>query len=121
MADVLVTIFFLLIGMPLLILCFDWIDDFRITKAAIKLLTTLVGGLSIKSNIYEVSLMGNSPQSRIVVKDGGVNVPVKCSEDVYHTILDMLTLNKDDSKVMIKAKINKRKLKLVSVQGYLIK
>lgn len=109
---------------------FDSIKGFRKTRAILNFFPTLIEGLFIQSHIYEVSRVGRGGSSyswysdgysSIIVKDDGINVPVKCSEGVYATISDMLSLNKDRNKVMIKAKISKKKLKLVSVQGYLIK
>lgn len=75
-----------------------------------------------KSGLYDVSSVEFSNKNYyVVIEEDGVKIPVKCPLDVYGTLKEMLKLNKNDIKIKIKAKIDRRNLSLNSVKGYLIK
>lgn len=75
-----------------------------------------------KADIYDVSCIKYSRENcYVVIKEDGLNVPVKCSSDVYTTLKGMIELNNKDVEIKIKAKINRKDLSLSDVQGYLIK
>lgn len=57
----------------------------------------------------------------LTLEESGMLIPVECDVDVYSRIRDLLDLNGRDREVFVKAKIDSKRLKLVSVKGYNVK
>lgn len=75
-----------------------------------------------KADTYDVDSVDSSNCNfYVVINEDGIKVPVRCTSDVYATLEGMFNLNKEDVKIRIKAKIDRKDLSLDSVQGYLIK
>lgn len=85
-----------------------------------------VRGIFIRSSVYEVVKVKNisnyyNKEFGLVVSEDGVKIPVDCSKKVATKIEEILSLNRGGAKISIKAKIDRKRLKLISLKGYIAK
>lgn len=57
----------------------------------------------------------------LTLEECGMLIPVECDVAVYDRLRDLLNLNGRDREVFVKAKIDSKRLKVVSVKGYNVK
>lgn len=57
----------------------------------------------------------------LTLEESGMLIPVECNVEVYARLRDLLDLNGPDREVYVKAKIDSKRLKVVSVKGYNVK
>lgn len=57
----------------------------------------------------------------VIIDEEGVKIPVDCPAQIAATLEEIIKFNNKDVSISIKAKINRKNLKLVSAKGYMIK
>lgn len=123
MESVLLSIGLALIPVAFIYLVIDlMIFDFEISMAAIR----RTKGLFLEYSSYDVSSAEYMPSIyggyyRVIINEDGVNIPIDCPDSVSKKLCDIIALNGKGSKVSIKAKIDHKSLKLISVKGYMVK
>ncbi|ALY08023.1 hypothetical protein EauS123_00024 [Exiguobacterium phage vB_EauS-123] len=85
-----------------------------------KQVTKLLKGAFVKNQHYQVvEVKWNN--DRLIVEEDGALVPVDCDAKYLSKIYDLIHLNEDGKKVYIKAKIDHKRLCVISVSGYYCK
>lgn len=57
----------------------------------------------------------------LVIQEDGVKIPIDCPDRIALKLEDIINLNGKDVGVSIRAKINRKTLRLVSIKGYMVK
>lgn len=104
-------------------LMYDFIEN---EAENIKAIPGKIRGLFVRSSVYEVVKVKNisnyyNKEYGLIVSEDGVNIPVDCSKKVAAKIEEILRINHGGTKISIKAKIDRKRLKLISLKGYLAK
>ncbi|TCI26722.1 hypothetical protein EVJ32_04935 [Exiguobacterium sp. SH5S4] len=110
-----------------LFLSFDFIFcDFELTGSLIGKTFWSFKGIFIEYSTYEVSKAEYMPSIyggyyRVVVEEDGVKIPIDCPDSVARKLCDIMALNSKGSRISVKAKIDHKRLKMVSLKGYMVK
>lgn len=101
----------------------DWIEnDF----SGLKSIIGKIKNVATPYSFYEVSKAEYMPSIyggyyRVIIKEDGVNIPIDCPNSVAKKLCDIMALNAKGSSVSVKAKIDHKNLRLVSLKGYMVK
>lgn len=102
-------------------------DSLENNSENLKSIPRKLRGFFISSSSYEVVEVKNitsyfyGNQYSLVISEDGVNIPVDCSKKVAVKIEEILRLNPSGTKISIKAKIDRKRLSLISLKGYIAK
>ena len=102
-------------------------DSLENNSENLKSIPRKLRGFFISSSSYEVVEVKNitsyfyGNRYSLVISESGVRIPVDCSKKVATKIEEILTLNHRGTKILIKAKIDRKRLHLISLKGYIAK
>lgn len=117
-----------IIGTALIVFLF-WaaFDNLENNSENLKSIPRKLRGFFISSSSYEVVEVKNitshfyGDRYSLVISENGVRIPVDCSRKIATKIEEILALNHRGTKLLIKAKVDRKRLHLISLKGYMVK